>query len=122
MNTETKLPAYDIDLTAVLASVNGLFKVGAVFKYAELEARIRMQMAMRKMIGRENYQTPEWYANRIANNLRLAGYAVIRDGVIEVKPRMSSFLEYVAHWARQRDKYTHQAALDDYLAGFDDQQ
>lgn len=106
------------DMTAVLQSVHTMFVVGKTFRYAELEARIRMQMAMRKMSA-EQYNTAESYAYTISKNLTAARYAHIRDGFIEVLPKMQSYIDYLAHWrlySSNRDDYI--VSLWDYTNGF----
>jgi hypothetical protein len=114
------LPAaqYDRDMTAVLQSVHTLFIVGKTLRYAELEARIRMQMAMRKM-DPDRYNTAESYAYQISGNLVKAGFTRIRDGVIEVLPKMQTYIGYLEHWKRQRGQADYLSALFDYTAGFD---
>lgn len=107
---------YDRDLLAVMRSVNAMCVEGVEFRYAELEARIRMQMAMRKMGPETSHQTPEWYASRIVENLRYSKYAFVMNGKVQILQAIRPLRDYIAHAPKEEWR---SSALYDYFEGFD---
>lgn len=120
---ETAAPTFDRDYLSLMRMIHGMCKVGAIIKYSDFEAKIRMQMSMRKMID-SVYPTPEYISKQVVRNLTNHRYAVDQGATMLITMGIRPLRDFIEapehrrgnnHGVKEEDR-NH--ALMEYYEGF----